>query len=63
MKGTKRQNLALAIMIAMLLIFSMSAGISFAYFSASKTSADQTLKFGKLVVTVNDGANNINYVS
>ncbi|MBQ8749573.1 MAG: hypothetical protein IJZ29_03800 [Clostridia bacterium] len=59
MKGTKRQNLALAIMVAMLLIFSMSAGISFAYFSATKTSADQTLKFGKLVVTVNDGASDI----
>ncbi|MBQ8749914.1 MAG: hypothetical protein IJZ29_05565 [Clostridia bacterium] len=59
MKGTKRQNLALAIMVAMLLIFSMSAGISFAYFSASKTSADQTLKFGKIVVTVNDGVSDV----
>ncbi|MBQ8749227.1 MAG: leucine-rich repeat protein [Clostridia bacterium] len=47
------------VMVAMLLIFSMSAGISFAYFSASKTSADQTLKFGKLVITVNDGASDI----
>ncbi|MBQ8749052.1 MAG: leucine-rich repeat protein [Clostridia bacterium] len=43
----------------MLLVFCMSAGISFAYFSATKTSADQTLKFGKLVVTVNDGASNV----
>ena len=59
MKGTKRQNLALAIMVAMLLIFSMSAGISFAYFSATKTSADQTLKFGKLIVTINDGASDV----
>ena len=59
MKGTKRQNLAIAIIVAMLLIFCMSAGISFAYFSATKTSAEQTLKFGKLVVTVNDGASDI----
>ena len=59
MKGTKRQNLAISIIIAMLLIFCMSAGISFAYFSATKTSAEQTLKFGKLVVTVNDGASDV----
>ncbi|MBQ8749003.1 MAG: leucine-rich repeat protein [Clostridia bacterium] len=59
MKGTKRQKLALTIMIAMLLIFSLSAGISFAYFSASKTSAEQILKFGKLVVTINDGASDV----
>ncbi|MBQ8749577.1 MAG: leucine-rich repeat protein [Clostridia bacterium] len=59
MKGTKRQNLAIAIMVAMLVIFSMSAGISFAYFSAIKTSTDQILKFGKLVITVNDGASDV----
>ena len=60
MKGTKRKQVALLFIISLFAMFCMGVGLSYAYFSASLTTTEQTLTFGKLALNVSKTSESTN---
>ena len=52
MKGTKRKQVAIMFIISLLAMFCMGVGLSYAYFTATLTTTEQTITFGKLELNV-----------
>lgn len=60
MKGTKRMQVALLFIISLLAMFCMGVGLTYAYFTASLTTTEQTLTFGKLALNVSKTSESTN---